>query len=380
MNLTELRQHIVELAFVEESDAPVVNCCLNVGSRYRKAFNDQVRAVKSRIEPKMQAEFWEILGRIEVVLGTDLRSGTRGVAVFARGGTHPFFRPLQFGAPLPNRVTISRTPQLYPLVELRDNYYRYAVLLSTEESARILEIDVGTVKETFRIARPGLRRRDGREWTRDHLQSHTQARLQQFVHEQVRLLDQTVASGDYRHLVLAGDPRAIALVHKALPRHLRGIVIGTVRASDKDRSPDLEAATLAAFEAHRETESLSVVRQFGYEIGTRGPAVQGTVECFRALQGSNARTLILSQTYDPGPGYACRACNGILPERRPRACPACGRTDLRPIDIREEMVRMAERNRCAIEIVKSSGAMTPYGGVGCLLRYFTPELDRKPAA
>jgi stalled ribosome rescue protein Dom34 len=50
------------------------------------------------------------------------------------------------------------------------------------------------------------------------------------------------------------------------------------------------------------------------------------------------------------------------------------------VDIKEEMVRLAERNRCGIEIVKNGDAMSAFGGVGCLLRYLIPERDDRPAA
>jgi len=380
MQLNDLQQHIQKLANLEESTEPVVNCYLSVNAKYHKAFADQVRMLKTTMAPEMRVPFWEAIGRIEVFLGTGIRAGSQGVAVFARGGNRPFFLPLQFHAVLPDRVTISHAPHIYPLVEMRDNCYRYVVLLSAEESARILEIDVGTITETFRIVRPELRQRVGREWTKEHYRSHSQARNRQFINEQVHLLDQVISSGEYRHLILAGDPRAVAQLRKAIPKGLSNLVIAAMRASDKDKTAELVSATLAAFERHEEKESLSVVSRLGFEIGTKGAAVKGTQACVHALRNGQARTLVLSRTYDPGTARSCRSCNEFLFDDSNSSCPKCGQSNLRAINLKEEIVRLAEQNRCDIEIVKSSDAMSAFGGVGCLLRYLTPERDDKLAA
>ena len=379
MHLNELQQHLQKLATLEEAPEPIVNCYLNVDAKYCKALTDQVRALTTKMSPEARVSFWEALGRIEVFLGTKIRAGSKGAAIFARGGNRPFFLPLQFGAPLPNRITISHAPQIYPLVELRDNYYRYVVLVTSEESASILELNVGTITEAIRLVRPDLRQRVGREWTKEHYQSHSYARNQQFINSQIRSLDQVIAPGEYKHLILAGDGRAVAQLNRALPKRLSSMVISTIRASDKDKTSDIVSASLDAFEEHEEIESLSVVSKLGFEIGTNGAAVKGTQACIEALRDGRAHILIMSQDYDPGMGSCCRSCHELLTEN-PVSCPRCIRPVLHPVDIKEEMVRMAEQTHSAIEIVKTSDAMNAFAGVGCLLRYRTPEKGRRCAA
>jgi protein required for attachment to host cells len=379
MQLIELQQHIQKLATLEDAPEPIVNCYLNVDARYRKALTDQVHTLKTTMSPEVRVSFWEALGRIEVFLGTNIRTGSKGVAIFARAGSRPFFLPLQFGAPLPNHITISHAPQIYPLVEIRDNYYRYVVLVSSEESASILELSIGTITEAKRLVRPDLRQRGGREWTKEHCQSHAHARNQQFINEQIRSLDQVTTSGEYKHLILAGNARTLAQLNEALPKRLSNMVISNIRASDKEKTSDLVAASLAAFEEHEEVESLAVVSRLGFEIGTNGAAVKGTQACIAALRDGRAHILIMSQSYDPGLGGCCRSCRELLAENLV-SCPRCGQPVLPSVDIKEEMVRMAEQNHSSIEIVKTSDAMNAFEGVGCLLRYLTPEKGRRRAA
>jgi peptide subunit release factor 1 (eRF1) len=189
-----------------------------------------------------------------------------------------------------------------------------------------------------------------------------------------------ISSGEYRHLILAGDPRTVTHLRKALPKRLSNLVIAAIRASDKDKTAALVSATLTAFERHEEKESLSVVSRLGFEIGTKGTAVKGTQACIHALRNGQARTLVLSQTYDPGTAKSCRSCNEFLFEHSISSCPRCGSGSLRAIDLKEEIVRLAEQNRCDIEIVKSGDVMSAFGGIGCLLRYLTPEQDDKMVA
>jgi len=125
-------------------------------------------------------------------------------------------------------------------------------MLSTEEKARILEVNVGTVAETIRKERPELRRRIGREWTKERYQRHRRARARQFINEQVEILDQVMSAGDYRYLILAGDPRVTARIEKALLKHLSAGLVSTVCASGNDKTTDILAATLAAFVKYEE--------------------------------------------------------------------------------------------------------------------------------
>ncbi len=47
--------------------------------------------------------------------------------------------------------------------------------------------------------------------------------------------------------------------------------------------------------------------------------------------------------------------------------------EVEKIDIKEEIVKTAERYECRIETIKHSEILMELGGVGCLLRFLTPE-------
>ncbi len=78
MNYIDLQKRIQQLAFLEESDEPVVSCYINPGTQYRKVLTDQVQSAKRTVAPEMFPAFYEALGRIEVFLGTGIQAGSRG--------------------------------------------------------------------------------------------------------------------------------------------------------------------------------------------------------------------------------------------------------------------------------------------------------------
>jgi protein required for attachment to host cells len=262
MELRTLEQYVAILATMPETEAPVISCYLNLQGGppgYQDAWNERIAALRKCLAGTERRDFEEALVQIEKFLQAGMPEGAVSLALFARAGRQPFFLPLDFRVPLPTWIAVGPTPYIYHLVEIKDNYDRYVVLLATEESARILAIQLGAVTQEIWRTRPDLRRRVGHEWTKEHFQSHRQERIHQFIHEQVRILDRLMAAGGYAHFILAGSPRITATIRKALPKHLARRLADIVPAASNGRTEDVVAATLRAFLEHEERESVSLV-------------------------------------------------------------------------------------------------------------------------
>ena len=373
MELKNLQRHIRTLATLPETDAEVISCYLTLDKgrlKNRNEFDGQVRAIQNDLTGQTRRDFEVALHRIQANLEAELLPDAKGLAVYSRAGEEPFFLPLQFRVPLPNWVAVDRTPNIYHLVELKDTYHRYVVMISTEQSVRILGVNVGSVTEELWKQRPELRERVGREWTKAHYQNHRMDRTRKFIKEKIKILDQLVSAGGYTHLSLAGHPRITAQVRSMLPKHLVAKLFTVVPASGGMSASGIVEATIASFIEAEENESRSAVEMLERQIYTGGLAVAGTGPSFQALERGQADMLVLVTAYAPDPAWACSACVVKDAERyRPAACPGCGSTKLRDFDVREEMVRMAEQQGCTVEIVNQSEALMRLGGVGCLLRY-----------
>ena len=376
MELKNLKKHVRTLATLPETDAPIISCYLFLEGGHIKepnVFEERIRDIKSILTGQARYDFEEALDLIRKYLTGKLLPEAKGVAIFSRTGKEPFFLPLQFRVPLPNWIVADGVPNIYHLVELKDTYHRYVVVLSTKESARILEINLGSVTNELWVKRPELRQRIGREWTKEHYQKHMKERGQRFIKEKITILERLMSAGGYAHLILAGHPTNISLILKELPRHLADKLIDIIPASSKTSTSSVVESSIAIFIEAEERESRTIAKTLLWQVQTGGLAVAGSGPSYLALKRGQVDTLVLAKSYCPGQAWACVTCDLMDPERdKPTTCPACGATDLNDIDIKEEMVRLAEQHGCSVEVVNKSEDLMQLGGVGCLLRYRLP--------
>ena len=377
MELKNLKWHIWTLAALPETNAPVVSCYLALEKgRVKKsnAFEEHSWSLRRGTTKQERRNLEDALEPIATYLACELLPDAKGIAVFSRAGSVPFFLPLQFRVPLPNWIVMDSTPNIYHLVELKDNYHCYVVLINTKESAHIIEVNLGAVTKQLWEERPELRKRVGRGWTKMHFQKHDRERGRKFIKEKIKILEQLMMAGGYTHLILAGHPTMTSRIRDELPKHLLAKLTDIVPVPGKKSASSIVEATINSFIEAEEKESMAMAELLSQEIRTGGLAVAEATACIRALRRRQVDTLVLLKSYSPGQGCACAACEFInLDGERPSACPECGETEFKIFDIKEELVRLAEQERCLIETVSKSDVLKLLGGVGCLLRYRLSE-------
>ena len=393
MKLKELQKAIQALVSVEATTAPILSCYVNLAQNsrdYRHALQERVRALRRALEPGEREAFELALARIESHLEVAVDTQTTGgVALFAREIDGPFFQALHFEVALPNRLSIGAFPSIYNLVELKDTYHRYVVLITTKDHVRILEVDVGKATSRLWAQRPELRKRVGSIWSREHYQKHQADRRDKFIKEKIQMLTRIVASGSHTHVILAGHAEAVARVRARLPKALLNKLVeisggsfvladnSQWKGSARARDSDIVASTLASFIEHEQHESVLTVERLKEELRRGGLAVAGARESLMALRQGQVDVLVMAEV----PGWTCLDC-GALADEAPlgTGCPECGKHGIRTIlHLQEDMVRLAEQQGATVEIVRESDALLALGGVGCLLRYLTPEQHAESA-
>jgi protein required for attachment to host cells len=375
MEVRELEQHIAALVSIEESASPFVSCYLDVERGvYRTVLDERVHLLRKTFPSvEKRRDFDSAILLIEAYLDRAINRETKGLALFARGGIQSFFLPLQFQVSVPNWIVANSLPNVYHLAEIKDTYHRYMVMLAAENSIRILAVNLGTVTQEVWDRRAEARRRDGRGWTREHYRSHLRERKKQFLHESIQVLERLMLAGGYKHLILAGNPRVTSGVRQAFSKQLTARLVDIVHASANDALTDVVRATLTSFVEQEEQESQAMVDRLLESVSTDGLAVVGARASINALRARQADVLILARDYSPDPGWVCPACQASeVDTAMPDRCPKCQRPGLTALDVKEELVRVAERNSCEVEVVNQSDALMRLGGVGCLLRYLAP--------
>ncbi len=377
MNTQTLQRHILTLATLVESGAPVISCYLNLErglAPAKRVLDERVRLLRKTLPAPRRDMFEQALLRIDSRLSAGFRSEILGAAVFSRGGCQEFFLDLEFRVPVPTWIAVNSTANIFHLVELKDTYHRFVVVLVSEHDTRILEVQLGSITEALWTKRPDLRKRVGRGWTHEHYQNHRRERNHQYVNEIAAVADGVMSKGGYGHLILAGPPKMTALLREALPKRLASKLIDVVPASANDRTSDVVSATLASFIEEEQQESLAAVERLQKEICSHGLAVAGSRASLQALKGRQVDLLVMATDYRSEPAWKCTGCDaGDVRQPRPAVCPSCGCPNTRELDVKEELVRLAELTGCGVEIVHESEVLMHLGGVGCLLRFLSPN-------
>lgn len=384
MEIQTLQKHVLTLATVAETDALMVSCYLNLENGLaaaRQVLDERVRLLRKTLPQEKRDAFEQALLTIESRLDAGFQPESLGSAIFSRGGEQKFFLDLEFRVPLPSWLAVNATPNIYHLVELKDNYHRYVLVVVNERSTRILEVHLGSVTEAAWAKRPELRERAGSGWGREHYRNHRPEPSHQFANEVVRCVDNVIAKGGYGHLILAGTPRMTALIREALPKRLASKLIDVVPASANERTSAIVAETLASFIEEEQQESLDAVDRLQMNICAHGLAVAGPKASLQALKNRQVDMLVMASEYRPEPAWMCNACDAIaFQPSPPTVCPRCASPAVRELDVKEELARLAELAGCGIEIANQSDVLMRLGGVGCLLRFLAPEVYARTAA
>ena len=377
MESKKLKQHVSTLINLPVTDAPLISCYQSVTEGRladSSAFTQRMRVLRQGLSKTQRPDFDTALARIDEFVSTELSPDARGIAVFSRAGEEPFLLPLQFRVPLPNWVAVDATPNIYHLIELKDTYDRYVVMIATERSVRIVQVNLGAVTAQMWQHRPELRERVGREWTKSHFQKHLNERNRRFVKDTIKVLEQLMSAGKYFHLILAGHASITSQVRRELPKNLVEKLVDTVSAPGTASLNDVVQATLASFVKAEEAESRATLAELLHQLRTGGLAVVGTLASFRAIQRGQTDVLVLAKQYAPGTGWSCKKCGHMVAESAfPVSCPDCGARVFREFDIKEQIVRKAEEFGCLVEVVRQSDELDQLGGIGCLLRYREPD-------
>ena len=163
-----------------------------------------------------------------------------------------------------------------------------------------------------------------------------------------------------------------ARVRKCLPRHVAEKLVDIVSASTSARVSDVVAATLSSFIEHEEQESLDAVAQLVGGLRRGQLAVTGTRPTLQAVRRGPADVLVMAKAYQPSSGWECEGCSWV--DAAPcgaERCPDCGSAAIRRVNLKEELVRLAEKLSAEVEFVSHSDTLMELGGVGCMLRYVT---------
>lgn len=347
--MQHLRRHISALATLPETDAPVISAYFDLRNPVevlRSAFETWSVAARSTLLKSARPMFDAAKSEVRALLKQEWPQDIQGLAVFARSGAHPLLMALPFQASLETHFDASVRPAIFPLVQLKDRFHRFVLVICTEDTGRIMELTLGAVTEEILTTRTDNGNRLGRQLSREHFHHRREEDTRRFLRDQVHIINNLMARRGLNHLILAGHPRHVAQLRDQLPKHLQARVVGSVfqAPNGHDCAPLLDRAIDTFIEAEQD-ESRGTVERLHEQVRRNGLAVVGIHACREVIDAGAASQLVISEEL--------------------------------PHPDREELVRLATLHDLPIEVCEADELLLSHGGVGCLLR-FRMEYLRQP--
>ncbi len=286
------------------------------------------------------------------------------IAVLQPGGGDSLILPLAV-APR-NSVTVSATPALFEIASVQDAAEPFAVLIADTKQAFIHVFALGTRERDVEMhgqprggkVNPGAKSMDFHEKTALNSREQEIADFAKGIAEEVRVVMDEV---DVRRLIIASDDQFTASLIEHFPKELHTTVIGTIKADIRDTPAQLLRLALPIIHEAERAQEDDVCEQLA--TGAQEPhglAVWGIADTLAALETGQVLTLVMATDFSAA-GWADEAMGMTGAGHVPTEHPAGGNVaDLRPVDLREEFVRMALLSAVGTEFVnlRETGPVT----------------------
>jgi peptide chain release factor subunit 1 len=368
------QQEIDQLARFDSGGARVLSTYLDlnparqVRRSYRIVFEDLVHELRDRLDEGARSELEREVAENQAWLESHPPRG-KGFALFScapRKFWEAYFLPVT----VTDHLAFDPQPDVAPLVDVLDEYERYAIALVDKKRARLFSVFLGAIEDSdaFRDFVPGKHEHGG--LSQANYQRHHEAHVHWHLKRVVDHLAAMLRRRQLDRLVIAGPEEATSELRGLLPRALAQRLVGVIPAETSagaaeilEKTLDLERRVEREFEERLVDELLDT-------LGARGRATCGLAPTLDSLGQGSVRTLVVAAGIHDR-GSECPRC-GRLEPGSVASCPACG-ASMRPVhDLFHSAARRALLQAGSVETVHGEAArrlQERCGGLASFLRY-----------
>ena len=368
------RDALDRLATFEPGDARVLTAYLDVSPERRArrtwaiVLKDLAHDVREGLGKHDRQQLDAEIARARDWLDSETPGG-RGVAIFSCTSCdmwEAYFLPEVER----DELTFGPVPHLAPLIDIVDEYERYAVAHVDKQRARLFTVFMAQIEETraFEDEVPGKHDQGGPsqlKYQRDH-EKHVLWHLKRVVEELSELLERR----SFDRLVVAGPEEATRELRTLLPSDLASRLVDVIPMESDAGLPRILDATLEIERRVERQEEDALVTELLEAVGARGHGSCGVADTLQALQLGAVHTLVLSDDLRVS-GSDCPNC-GWLQEGSADACPICGTSMRTDVDIADIAARRTLETAGGVEVVHEDAARRlteRCGGMGAVLRF-----------
>lgn len=363
-----------ELAQLRSSGVPVVSVYLDTRwtdehQRERVRIFLKNRVAQAQADGRAAASDLDwIRAEAEALIGQAHSAPASGAALFA---CEPLGlrRILTVRTAFEDTFVVAETPYLRPLVAAARTAVSAMVVFVDATRARLIPLTAEGPGEEALLQHevPGHHRRGG--WAQlaqsryqRHIQDHRDRHLEA-VAEAVR---EIVAEMPEARIVLAGEPRLLAVFRERLPRDLADRTIGTIAGSQHEAASALLERASSLLALRRGNDLAAEVDRLLVEAEKGGRAVAGLGAVLHAAtRGAIQRLYVLGGVSVLG--RLCSGCGGL--QVGPEAgCRQCG-NPTGETELGEAVVGRVLGDGGTVEIVDAHAGLAGRDGMAALLRY-----------
>lgn len=345
---------------------------INLERAFGAVLKDMLGDIRQKLDKEAQPEFDADAERIRQFVA-EYRDVKRGLVVFCDASEKLFWHR-ELNVRVRNRARWDETPQVRPLIEMLDEYERYAVVLTDRKQARFFTIFLGEIEIRGQAEAPlEVTRID--EIGTDHIESQMtiQHKADQHAHLHLKNVAELTARlarvREFDRLILAGPVEATSELSGLLPKALRAKVVRQVSLPINGSDTLVLEETLkveAEIEREHETE---LVRQLIDAALAHLKAVVKLAPTIQAIQEQRVWQLIYADGFAP-PGAQCGNCKALYAGEK-AACDYCGQAVKGVSDFIDRAAERVLEMQGRVEEVRGLAAesLQEYGNIGAFLRW-----------
>lgn len=377
-----LRKQLVELAHLEPSKE---HPYLSVYVDWRpEGENPNVRPGKVELENRI-AEYRRQLQdadrdrrgfdadveRIDAFLGDGIDPAVHGVFILSCNAKN-VFETVLLAMPFDTRLTVSPTPDLRNLVQVIEDFPRFAVLHADQHDASILVINRASAESTRELeSNEYPRKSDAGGWSQRRFEARQEERVSHFAKAVAEDTRKVLDEGHIKTLVLSVGEVFGAALQEEFHQTVKQRIVGEIHLDIQATESEVVEAALPVVEQAERNRKADAIGTLEDALGAGNQGAGGVDDVLLALESGQVMTLLMADDFEAN-GWADFDLNMYGPGEIPREHPAGGdRSALVNVDLAEEFVRLALSTGATVEIVPSREAarLHKHGGVGAILRY-----------
>lgn len=372
----DLSGRVAALGRIGPASTPVVTVYLGTRwadeqqrDRVRIFLKNELAKARRASHPRAaQADLDWIEAQGEALLNQTIMPDAGGVALFACEALG-LREMLPSRIPFENAFAVGETPLLRPLLDLDASAPTTLVVFVDAESARLVMLtSAGPGEEVaLRSDVPAHHSRGGwAQMAETRYRRHMQDLRARHFDAVTETLTALVDGHDVRRIVLAGEPRNMAMFRQKLPPRLAALIVGIVAGARHEEMGHIVARAaeyLPHVEGQREAEGVDGVLTAAAKHGKAAAGLDATLE---AVNRGAVHRLYLLKGWSV-PGRRCNGC-GMLQRSFVGTCPACG-GKAETLELGEAMADRVVADGGTVETIEVHQPLAAAGGVAAELRY-----------